>query len=500
MSPRRSLLTHRRFVVAGWIIAGASGAFLSGCQSGDDASRNTGAVAAASLSNADIGGSPAVKAKPALQPKPDPLTKPDESASLKATGKGGLAMDDAVARAVAFSPDVKSRLALVADQEQQIEAARAGYYPTLSAGVNSGIGSSTDGAFNPSAQVSGSQVIYDFGKVSSTIASASAGKDVRTAQVLVRTDDVIKETAEAFIEVQRNQALTTAAQAQVAGLESIGELVKQRVDMGGSSKADEVQTEARIQAARSTVMMYEAQLGRWQATVGFLIGAPTATARISSSAPAWIYKACESSELDPEIAPRVQAATAQYNQATAETKLSRARLYPSIVLEGQVGYDLVSHNDSRPVNYDVGIAAQGSLFDGGAARAKQRAAAYREAAAKTAIDVARYETSRDLVEARGETKSLKQLQTTFAARRKLASETRDLYQKQYLDLGTKTLLDLLNAELETHAIEFDAANTEHDLRKLGISCIYGAGQAQKAFNVAPPQMAAGAPASKGALQ
>lgn len=62
-------------------------------------------------------------------------------------------------------------------------------------------------------------------------------------------------------------------------------------------------------------------------------------------------------------------------------------------------------------------------------------------------------------------------------------ETRDLYRQQYVELGTRTLLDLLNAEQELHQAGFDTANAIHDLRRLGIACIFNTGKARKAFSV-----------------
>lgn len=420
------------------------------------------------------------------------------TAELSARPRTGLGLEQAVAMAVAFSPKLKERMARVADQEAQIDVARSGYYPTVSAGVNSSVASANNGDFSPTASISASQMIYDFGKVASSVEAAKATKDVRSAQVLVSTDSTIKETADAYVELQRSQALIIASNAKVRGLQKIGDLIKKRVEMGGSTKADEVQTQARIEAAKSEVMLYESQRGRWEASLAFLIGQQDGNVSITSGTPGWLRLACDETAPNIDIGPRVQEAQADYKRAVAETHQSQANLFPSIVLEGEAGYDIIGRQDRDTLSYDIGLAAKGALYEGGSGQARRRAAIHREAAAKTAVDVARYESRQDLVQAAGEARSLKQLQNSFSPRTRLAQETRDLYQQQYLDLGTRTLLDLINAELEIHAIAVESANTEHDLRKLGVSCIYGSGRARQAFAIGSPVSLDGAQDREGA--
>ena len=60
-------------------------------------------------------------------------------------------------------------------------------------------------------------------------------------------------------------------------------------------------------------------------------------------------------------------------------------------------------------------------------------------------------------------------------------KTRDLYRQQYMDLGTRTLLDLLNAEQELFAARFQAVNITHDLRRLQVECLYNTGMTRAAF-------------------
>lgn len=58
-----------------------------------------------------------------------------------------------------------------------------------------------------------------------------------------------------------------------------------------------------------------------------------------------------------------------------------------------------------------------------------------------------------------------------------------LYRLQYLEMGTRTLVDLLNAQQELHQVRFQLANVRHDLRRLNIDCLFTAGQERDAFRL-----------------
>ncbi len=58
-----------------------------------------------------------------------------------------------------------------------------------------------------------------------------------------------------------------------------------------------------------------------------------------------------------------------------------------------------------------------------------------------------------------------------------------LYGRQYLELGTRPLLDLLNAEQEIHQSRFDLVNTQADLQRLQIDCFYNSGAIRRVFGI-----------------
>jgi adhesin transport system outer membrane protein len=50
-------------------------------------------------------------------------------------------------------------------------------------------------------------------------------------------------------------------------------------------------------------------------------------------------------------------------------------------------------------------------------------------------------------------------------------------------MGTRTLVDLLNAEQELQQVRLDLVNTRHDLRRLNVDCLFNAGEEREAFRL-----------------
>ena len=56
------------------------------------------------------------------------------------------------------------------------------------------------------------------------------------------------------------------------------------------------------------------------------------------------------------------------------------------------------------------------------------------------------------------------------------ANTKELYKQQYLELGTRTLLDLLNSEQEYHRAQVDVVNNKFDIVQTQLNCAYDQGK------------------------
>ncbi|EHD00677.1 outer membrane efflux protein [Salmonella enterica subsp. enterica serovar Urbana str. R8-2977] len=70
------------------------------------------------------------------------------------------------------------------------------------------------------------------------------------------------------------------------------------------------------------------------------------------------------------------------------------------------------------------------------------------------------------MEARSQAMSLASALQILRRQQQLSERTRELYQQQYLDLGSRPLLDVLNAEQEVYQARFAELQTESQLHQL----------------------------------
>lgn len=403
-------------------------------------------------------------------------------ASAPVSAEPAVTMESAMREVLAWHPSVTQASATLDARGEDVEVARAGYLPRISAGVGSGYDSRISTGWRPRPQLSASQMLYDFGKVAGAVESARAGTRIGRADLLLAVDGLIRDTGFAMIEVQRNAALRAIAMEQLARIEDISALVEKRFGKGATTRSDALQAQSRVAAARATLTRIEAEQRRWTTSLSFLLGRESAPA-VDPQVPDWLLRSCgRAMTVDWADVPAIMRARAQYEQATAEARRAHAGRLPTIALAGDASADVSSPFSDRSL-YNFGLNVTSDVFGGNAVRARARSADYGVRAAEAAERQARNEAGQQLAEAQQQMAGLSQLLATLAERQDNMVETGKLYRLQYLDMGTRTLVDLLNAEQELQQARFDAANTQHDLRRLAVECLYVSGQARDDFGL-----------------
>ncbi|RLM28291.1 type I secretion protein TolC [Brenneria alni] len=393
----------------------------------------------------------------------------------------------AVARAVSWHPDIREAVGRLFEQSEAVNVARSQYYPQVSGGINNGITNTySNSGYSPSLVLSISQMLYDFGKVDSQVRAANAGVAQEQANVLVSIDTVAHDTASAIVRVQGYQNLVKIARDQLAALNKISQLARQRNDEGASSLSDVVQSEARIEGARSTLLQYQANLDRWRATLASRLGWERIQG-VNDDFPNSLRQACEGSEPDDRLIPAVLAAYARANKAQAQLAEASARMLPTISLQPEVSHylnDRYANSETLDrTQYAAWVKVEMPLYQGGGLTASRNAAAHSLEAANAAVQTARLDARQQLTESQNEARSLARTLQIQARQQELGEKTRVLYQQQYLDLGTRTLLDVLNAEQEVFQARFTEQQTLIQLHQLQLDCLYSTGKMRSAFTL-----------------
>ncbi len=398
-----------------------------------------------------------------------------------------LGLEQAVRLAVDWHPSISEAIGTLYQQGEGINVAQAGYYPQIAGGIKGGYNSGYGGdASSQSVSISLKQMLYDFGKVSNAVEAARAKAARSQASILLAIDQVGRDTAFAYVEVQRYQHLLEIARQQIRGIGDIVELAQQRSDMGASTRSDVLQAQSRADGGMATLQEYKAQYARWQATLSSLLGRQTPPQVSEAFSPA-LSQACNAPVITDAL-PAVLQAAAQRTQAQAELAQAKAEAYPTLSLQPSFNQYLDNNYDDQNPAIDrtqVGIFLnlEVPIYQGGAISARSRAAAYALTSADSAEDAARLQARQGLSEAQAQTSGLMRRLSSLEYRQTSISEARELYGKQYLELGTRPLLDLLNAEQEIHQSRFDLANTQADMRRLEIDCLYNSGALRRAFGI-----------------
>lgn len=393
-----------------------------------------------------------------------------------------LDLEQAGRAAVSWHPSVVEAAARLEAQEQRIGEVRAGLYPQVSGGIGSGYDSTLRGGWRPSANLSVTQRLWDFGKLANELDSERAGIRVASAQVLISVDAIIRDTSYSYIEILRGRALLEAARDQLDRVRDVSELVNARFQRGATTRSDALQTVSRVDAAQSTIQQIEAAWLRWQTNLSYLLGQDDFPV-IAAGLPSQLQSACTMPGPDWTEVPALREAQARVERADSQVRQQHSERLPTISLGASGRSDLLDPLGDDRVRYDFGLRVDSSIFNGGAARSRIRGAESARAAAQAALAATRLEATRQLAEARSQVETLQARGDTLQSRFAVMEQTRELYRLQYLELGTRTLVDLLNADQELSQIRFDEINTRFDLARLGVDCLHASGRLREALNL-----------------
>ena len=399
-------------------------------------------------------------------------------AAAQTPGNEPLDMAAAIRAAVQSHPSVRGAGEQVLQAGESVEAAKAGYKPQITGGVdvqnNSSRNSNYDSRHVFTAKLAGSQMLYDFGKVTGAVRMAESSVRASKAQVELAIDQVTVGTAQAWVDAHLQQSLLQITREQLAAVSAIKGRVTERYTKGATSQSDVEQANSRVDAVRAQLLGAEAEAQRASLALMHLTGR-TAPVEIVGDIPVILYgAACQGSVEEPDT-PAVRIAAARRDEALAGLFIARAQRMPTVSLDGSVGQALTRGsrlNGEEATTGQVGINLSMPLYQGGSAQARERGATYQLRAFEDGVRQAQLEMRQGFADAKAQVDGWSQRAPVLQARVESINATRGLYQQQYLHLGTRSLLDLLNAEQEYFGARNDQAQGEHSQYRLAVQCLY----------------------------
>jgi adhesin transport system outer membrane protein len=329
-------------------------------------------------------------------------------------------------------------------------------------------------------------MIYDFGKVSSQVNEADAIVKREQANVLKQLQVIEQRAAEAVINTHRYQVLVDLAEQQVQAVKRTYEMAKLRADAGASTRSDPIQAETRVQSAQANLIQIKALEELARQRLRTLVGGPV-TGEIAplpnDRAASVKLQALPATDRMPEVL----VAQAQELVARARLDGAKAQQMPTLSLNysatknirGQNAVTLVERGSNRSLLLSVDWTA----FQGGALVAQTRAAEH-------ALDVAHLNVETARVEGSDVARSYRELVLgaydrlgKLRDRKGSIAQVRDLYREQY-KLGTRSILDLLNAEQEYYQAVSDEEGAMHDYWIALVEYIGAVGEGNSFYGIA----------------
>ena len=380
-------------------------------------------------------------------------------------------LNEAVAAALSSHPQILAAEAASRAARLDVDQARSGYFPTIDVNLGGGrettespqlkalgLGSTT--LPRREAGVTLSQKLFDGFATRSEVERQRAHLSVADYRAAGARETVALRVVTVYVEVLKNQELVKLARDSIVAHQQILQKVQQRVKGGVSQRVDLQQIEARVALARSTLTAREGRLREAEVNYERLVGEFPRDLKALSLQPLRLVKG---GMVDPDLVtqavrtetdaafgrnPNIAAAEAEVSAAAAAKRGANAALLPRVNIElGANRNRNISGIEGEFNNETAMLVMRWNLFRGGGDQAQERAFAERHVAARdTAIDVRRQVQESVAVALYAKATSEERL--AFLEQHVRASvEALESYQAQ-LDLGRRSLLDVLNAESE----------------------------------------------------
>ncbi len=426
---------------------------------------------------------PAPAPAPVAQPAPAPAEAPAPAASapvaepapvsapaVTTTQAAATKLSDILARAYVDSPVLRAEREVLRQQYENVAVAESGRRPsaTISGGVAAANGETDPGSsenyFARDIGITGTQYLYRGGRTLAQIEQQLRVSDAAIAAYDSVTQDVFINVIMAAMDIQRERATIELTERNRAVISRSLESAQNGFRVGELTRTDVAQAQARLAGADAQLVASRAAYSSALARLMQYAGIDGTDLRVSddlkqAAAPASLSAA--KSVADAEH-PLIRTAIEEEKVAQSTIELAQGALRPDIYAQATAGkaWEPSSLIDSSR-DATIGLRASLPLYDGGASRAVIRQAKHQQMEKRDRTSYARrvvgqqvstawndYEAALAQIEARTQ-----QVEASRIARDGVSNERQ---------VGTRTVLDTLNADAELLDAEVGLVSAQRD--------------------------------------
>lgn len=377
-----------------------------------------------------------------------------------ACGSIGSAQAQSISQALAaaydHAPELQAAVLDAKSSAERIVQAKSGLMPNVSASVSGGQGTSlvggnwTAGTTSLSTSLDYGQNIFDSGATEAQIEAARAGAEVAELQIRTAEQSVLYQVVQAYMNVLSGRQLLALRQENITFFQAQLQSAQDRLDVGEGTRIDVAQAQARLAQVQAA---YQATLGNVQsaeATFQRLTGMRPQGLSTGHNYGNLIPRSLDTAIADAEAGhPGILLAKAGIRAAQAGVDVALAGFGPTAGISGSLGssWSQQGNASNGRIDAQVGFRISVPIYSGGRTGSTVRQANLGQI--KSEVDaMSAYDQIREAVIAAWTGIQSADAQISAAQAGVSSSNTVLDGVIQERDLGTRTTLDVLNAQAD----------------------------------------------------
>ncbi len=376
-------------------------------------------------------------------------------------------LDEALAKSYTTSPRLQARQAAVRAVDEQVAQANAGWKPSLNGTADYNYSQQVYGGTESSMHPRGlglqlSQPVLRL-QTFTAIQSAKRAVDAARASLTSQEQSLLLDAVSAYMNVVRDQSVLKLQQNNEQVLKRQLDAARDRFRVGEITRTDVSQAESRLAGATAERIQAEGTLAASKANYRRVIGDEPNDVKQPEKLPKLPAGIDEVISQAESVNPDVIAANYAFEQADKDVDTNLAKLLPEISLIGSANRDYSQSSllAGRTDSLSIGLRATIPLYQGGAEYAATRQAKQTRSQRQLEFEETKLRAHESAIQAWQQHKAAV---AAIESRRSAVKANAIALEgtQQEAKVGTRTTLDVLNAEQEYLNAQVSLVSAEHD--------------------------------------
>lgn len=413
---------------------------------------------------------------------------------MVASPAAGETLNDALALAYQTNPTIRAERARLKAVRETRAQAWAGALPQVSAsGALTEVDSSQTTGFPdpvtgvPSVQnsnvdlttmtagVTAEQPVFTGFRNYNAIKQAGARIRAGGAQLIATEQQVLLDVASAYFNVQRNMAVFELNTKNVAVLVRQKDMATARFDVGEITRTDVAQAEARLAEARARLSSAQGDLAVARAAYAQLVGQAPGDLEAVETLPDLPETLEAAQSIASQFAPALVGAREQAEISRRQVNIARGAFLPSVSLTAGYQYaEEPSFFVQNSEEFSFGARASMPIFLGGLNFSRVREAKALHSSDRSRLDEAERQVEAQVISAWERLVAARAITGSAAASVEANTLALEGVRQEAL-VGTRTTLDVLNAEQELLNAEVSLVSAQRDVQTASFGLLAAVG-------------------------